>query len=90
VGAVDHKKSGRFTQLKEGEIFGYGVDSSTGCFIDRSDARALDTVMGGRENFFEIILALAPETPPFRAGRRRGPSLVANVLSYNGRRCAAA
>src|SRR5215472_12785249 len=33
-----------------------------------------------------IILALAPETPPFRAGRRRGPSLVANVLSYNGQR----
>src|SRR5215470_17708135 len=37
-----------------------------------------------------VILALAPETPPFRARRRRGPSLVANVLSYNGQRCAAA
>jgi hypothetical protein len=40
--------------------------------------------------YITLILSLAPETPPFRAGRRRGPSLVANVLSYNGQRCAAA
>jgi hypothetical protein len=48
--------------LKAGEIFGYGVDSGTGCFIDRSAARALDKVMREQENFFEIMIAEMEKT----------------------------
>lgn len=48
--------------LKEGEIFGYPVDSGTGCFMDRAAARTLEKAFGEQESFFEVILAEMEKT----------------------------
>jgi hypothetical protein len=47
--------------------------------------RSLQLVPGAVSSFFP-----APEIPPFRAGRRCGLSLVANVFGDDGKRGAAA
>ena len=48
--------------LKKDEIFGYGVDSGTGCFMDRSAARALDQAMGANPEFCETMIAEMEKT----------------------------
>ena len=63
--------------------------SATGRSVIKGKVAGI-VITGSEDGALSVIVALAPETPPFRAGRRRGPSLVANVLSYNGQRCAAA
>lgn len=42
--------------LKADEIFGYPVDSGTGCFMDRSAARALDQTMRENPDFFQTMI----------------------------------
>lgn len=42
--------------LKEGEIFGYGVDSGTGCFMDLSTCRALAERMDKQQDFAETLI----------------------------------
>lgn len=41
--------------LKDGECFGYGVDSGTGCFMDLSTSRALNERMAGDDNLYETL-----------------------------------
>jgi hypothetical protein len=43
--------------LKPDHIFGYGVDSGTGCFMDEAAARRLVVLMDKVEDYFEEILA---------------------------------
>jgi hypothetical protein len=48
--------------LKEDELFGYGVDAGTGCFIDLTASRALALRMGKEENFYETLMAEMEKT----------------------------
>lgn len=48
--------------LKENEIFGYPVDSGTGCFMDRTAAEALDKNMRENREFFEVMMAEMEKT----------------------------
>ncbi len=48
--------------LEEGEIFGYGVDSGTGCFMDLSTCRALAGRMAKQQNFYETLMAEMDKT----------------------------
>jgi len=43
------------TKLKSEEIFGYGVDSGTGCFIDSHGAALLNARMKGDDAYYEVI-----------------------------------
>ncbi|QDT28355.1 hypothetical protein Enr10x_36970 [Gimesia panareensis] len=43
-------------KLQEGDIFGYGVDSGTGCFIDASAAKVFDEKLTSDPNYFENLL----------------------------------
>ena len=43
------------SKLKPEEIFGYGVDSGTGCFIDSHSAALLNTRMQGEDAYYEVI-----------------------------------
>jgi hypothetical protein len=43
--------------LEEGEIFGYGVDSGTGCFMDLSTCRALEARMAKQQDFYETLMS---------------------------------
>lgn len=45
------------SKLEPGDIFGYGVDSGTGCFMDASSGRALTEKMNDDNNFFETMMA---------------------------------
>ncbi len=42
-------------ELGEGDIFGYGVDSGTGCFMDEEAARTLARRMGEDDSYFEQV-----------------------------------
>lgn len=44
------------TMLKKGEIFGYGVDSGTGAFMDMEAHNSLSKAMDKNENLFEEII----------------------------------
>ena len=44
------------SKLEEGHIFGYGVDSGTGCFIDASAARVLDRKMAEEPEFYQVMM----------------------------------
>lgn len=48
--------------LKEGELFGYGVDSGTGCFMDMSTSRALAARMAEQQGFYETLMAEMDKT----------------------------
>ena len=48
--------------LGEGELFGYGVDSGTGCFMDESTCRALAERMAQQQNFYETLTAEMDKT----------------------------
>jgi hypothetical protein len=50
------------SDLKENEIFGYPVDSGTGCFMDRTAAEALDRRMRENREFFEVMMAEMEKT----------------------------
>jgi len=39
--------------LEPGQMFGYGVDSGTGCFMDKSAGQALAQKMNDESSFFE-------------------------------------
>jgi len=43
------------SNLKDGEIFGYGVDSGTGCFMDSSASRLLNDAMRKDPNYYETL-----------------------------------
>jgi len=45
------------SNLEEDQIFGYGVDSGTGCFMDQVASRVLSKTMQERNDFFETIIA---------------------------------
>lgn len=49
-------------KLKEGDIFGYGVDSGTGCFIDALAAKVLDQRMGSDPEFYKEMIAAMERT----------------------------
>jgi len=42
-------------QLKQTDIFGYGVDSGTGCFMDSESAELLNKRMRTEEAYYEVI-----------------------------------
>jgi Protein of unknown function (DUF4241) len=44
------------SKLEPGDIFGYGVDSGTGCFMDESAGRALTQKMNDDSNFFKTMM----------------------------------
>lgn len=44
------------TELAEGEIFGYSIDSGTGCFMDKEAARGLMERMERDERYFEVMV----------------------------------
>jgi hypothetical protein len=74
--------------LKPGHIFGYGVDSGTGCFMDEAAARRLMRRMDKVEDYFEEILAqMEPSYVHTRSwalldlGSRQGKPLNAAVFS---------
>jgi hypothetical protein len=48
--------------LKEGELFGYGVDAGTGCFMDLSASRALAKRMSEQQDFYETLMAEMDKT----------------------------
>ncbi len=43
------------SNLKDGEIFGYGVDSGTGCFMDSSASRLLNDAMRKDPAYYETL-----------------------------------
>ena len=43
-------------ELAEGEVFGYGVDSGTGCFMDEEAAQALLRKMDEDEEYYEDVI----------------------------------
>lgn len=43
-------------ELDEGEVFGYGVDSGTGCFMDEEAARGLLRKMDEEEDYYEEVI----------------------------------
>lgn len=43
------------SKLKEGDFFGYGVDSGTGCFMDQIAGKELDRIMQENPEFFETL-----------------------------------
>jgi len=45
------------SNLTEEEIFGYGVDSGTGCFMDSSGAKAYSAYLKLKENNYNIVIA---------------------------------
>jgi hypothetical protein len=48
--------------LEQGELFGYGVDSGTGCFMDLSTRRALAARMDEQQDFYETLTAEMDKT----------------------------
>lgn len=50
------------SSLGKGEIFGYGVDSGTGCFMDLSVSHALAERMGEQPDFYETLIAEMDKT----------------------------
>jgi len=50
------------SELKPGYIFGYGVDSGTGCFMDQAAGRVLTQKMNDEDNFFEKVSAEMDKT----------------------------
>jgi Protein of unknown function (DUF4241) len=52
----------RVEELKPGEVFGYPVDSGTGCFMDVVAAKALDQRMRASPDFVEIMIAEMEKT----------------------------
>jgi len=54
----DHDPS----KLKPGDMFGYGVDSGTGCFMDESAGQALTQKMKDDSNLFETMMAEMDKT----------------------------
>jgi hypothetical protein len=50
------------SKLEPGHIFGYGVDSGTGCFMDALAGRALTKKMNDDSNFFETMIAEMDKT----------------------------
>jgi hypothetical protein len=49
-------------ELGEGEVFGYGVDSSTGCLMDEEAARVLVDRTREDEDFFALVAAEMEKT----------------------------
>lgn len=43
------------SSLKAGEIFGYGVDSGTGSFLDHEGAKALQAKMAADDNYWQLL-----------------------------------
>jgi hypothetical protein len=43
------------SKLKEDEMFGYGVDSGTGCFADSTTISLLNKKMGEDADYFEVL-----------------------------------
>ncbi len=43
------------SNLKDGQIFGYGVDSGTGCFMDSSASRLLNDAMRKDPDYYETL-----------------------------------
>jgi hypothetical protein len=52
----------RASELKPGEISGYPVDSGTGCFMDKSAAKALDQRMSADSSFFKTMMSEMDKT----------------------------
>jgi len=52
----------KISTLEEGELFGYGVDTGTGCFMDLSTSRALSERMAEQEDFYETLIAEMDKT----------------------------
>ena len=50
------------SKLEEGHFFGYPVDSGTGCFIDASAARVLDSRMADDPEFYLKMIAAMERT----------------------------
>jgi hypothetical protein len=50
------------SELEDGEIFGYGVDSGTGCFMDEDAAEILMSKMEADDTYFETIIAEMDKT----------------------------
>jgi hypothetical protein len=50
------------SKLEDGHIFGYGVDSGTGCFIDASAAKVLDRKMADDPEFYQEMMTAMERT----------------------------
>jgi Protein of unknown function (DUF4241) len=50
------------SELKAGHMFGYGVDSATGCFMGSSAGDVLTRKMKEQDNFFETMMAEMEKT----------------------------
>ncbi len=50
------------SSLKHGEIFGYGVDSGTGCFADQEAMKELLNKMKSVEDYYEEMIAQSDKT----------------------------
>lgn len=50
------------SELKDGEIFGYGVDSGTGCFMDLTAYHLLAQRMSEKADFYETLIAEMEKT----------------------------
>jgi hypothetical protein len=74
------------SQLEEGEIFGYAVESGSGCFMDEAAARALMARMERDEDYFESMLDAMDgnyvDTWAW-AGIRPDEELPANVVAFS-------
>lgn len=74
------------SQLEEGEIFGYAVESGNGCFMDEAAARALLERMERDEDFFESMLNEMDKTYVDTwswAAFRPDAELPANVVAFS-------
>jgi hypothetical protein len=50
------------SKLEPGHMFGYGVDSGTGCFMDELAGQALTQKMNDERSFFETMMAEMDKT----------------------------
>ncbi len=74
------------SELAEGEIFGYVVESGYGCFADDAAARALTDRLERDEDYFESMLGAMDENYVDTwswAGLRPDDELPANVVAFS-------
>lgn len=48
--------------LEEGELFGYGIDTGAGCFMDLSTSRALAERMAEQQDFYQTLITEMDKT----------------------------
>jgi hypothetical protein len=71
------------SDLKEGEIFGYGVDSGTGSFMDRQVAEAVGKAMAASNDLDDQIVSALDATYVHTWGWANIPLAPGNLIAFS-------